>query len=74
MPVPSDAPVEGWQPSAEDSTSTPTSSFTQQDVNEGRVWYRHHGPGPRPDTFLFQVSRPGCGNTVVHRWKTRCGV
>ncbi|XP_046872768.1 extracellular matrix protein FRAS1 isoform X2 [Hypomesus transpacificus] len=64
VPVPSDAPVEGWQPSAEDSTSTPTSSFTQQDVNEGRVWYRHHGPGPRPDTFLFQVSTEGSPDSL----------
>uniref|UniRef100_A0AAY4BT87 VWFC domain-containing protein n=1 Tax=Denticeps clupeoides TaxID=299321 RepID=A0AAY4BT87_9TELE len=55
VPLPADGPVSGWQPSTEENDSTPTTTFTQQDVNEGVVWYRHSGAGDQKDTFQFQV-------------------
>ncbi|XP_074526804.1 extracellular matrix organizing protein FRAS1 [Halichoeres trimaculatus] len=55
--MPADGPADGWRPSLTDERGfTPTSSFTQQDVNDGSVWYRHFGRGTDTDSFLFQVS------------------
>ncbi|XP_076007225.1 extracellular matrix organizing protein FRAS1 [Genypterus blacodes] len=55
--MPADGPAEGWRPIlANDHGFTPTSSFTQQDINDGTVWYRHHGTGANSDSFQFQVS------------------
>uniref|UniRef100_UPI0037E879D7 extracellular matrix organizing protein FRAS1 n=1 Tax=Semicossyphus pulcher TaxID=241346 RepID=UPI0037E879D7 len=55
--MPADGPAEGWRPSVTDDRGfTPTSSFTQQDVNDGSVWYRHFGRGTDSDSFRFQVS------------------
>ncbi|XP_035385518.1 extracellular matrix protein FRAS1 isoform X2 [Electrophorus electricus] len=56
VPMPADGPVEDWQASPLGRDSTPTSTFTQQDVNEGTVWYRHYGRGTERDRFQFQVS------------------
>ncbi|XP_051540724.1 extracellular matrix organizing protein FRAS1-like [Myxocyprinus asiaticus] len=53
--MPADGPVETWS-FPDDQDTTPTSSFTQQDINEGTVWYRHYGSGTQRDTFQFQVS------------------
>uniref|UniRef100_A0A673X419 Fraser extracellular matrix complex subunit 1 n=1 Tax=Salmo trutta TaxID=8032 RepID=A0A673X419_SALTR len=66
VPMPADGPLEGWQPSPDDRSSTPTSSFTQQDVNEGTVWYKHFGTAglTEGDTFLFQVSSEGSPDTL----------
>ncbi|CAB1319256.1 unnamed protein product [Coregonus sp. 'balchen'] len=68
VPMQADGPVEGWQPSPDDRISTPTSSFTQQDVNEGTVWYKHFGiagaSGPQGETFQFQVSSEGSPDTL----------
>ncbi|XP_071003248.1 extracellular matrix organizing protein FRAS1-like, partial [Oncorhynchus clarkii lewisi] len=68
VPMPADGPVEGWQPSPDDRSSTPTSSFTQQDVNEGTVWYKHFGSagasGPQGDTLQFQVTSEGSPDTL----------
>uniref|UniRef100_A0A672MQB1 Extracellular matrix protein FRAS1-like n=1 Tax=Sinocyclocheilus grahami TaxID=75366 RepID=A0A672MQB1_SINGR len=55
--MPADGPVEAWQSFPDAQDTTPTSSFTQQDVNEGTVWYRHYGSGSQRDTFQFQVRR-----------------
>ncbi|XP_051278840.1 extracellular matrix protein FRAS1 isoform X2 [Dicentrarchus labrax] len=55
--MPADGPAEGWRPSLTDDRGfTPTTSFTQQDVNDGTVWYRHFGSGTNGDSFQFQVS------------------
>ncbi|RXN23492.1 extracellular matrix FRAS1-like protein [Labeo rohita] len=43
--MPADGPVEAWESFPDGQDPTPTSSFTQQDVNEGTVWYRHYGSG-----------------------------
>uniref|UniRef100_A0A8D0CH89 Fraser extracellular matrix complex subunit 1 n=1 Tax=Scleropages formosus TaxID=113540 RepID=A0A8D0CH89_SCLFO len=56
VPMPADGPADGWQRLPDGRASVPTISFTQQDVNEGIVWYRHFGPGANRDTFEFQVS------------------
>ncbi|XP_056136283.1 extracellular matrix protein FRAS1 [Lampris incognitus] len=62
VPMPADGPAEAWQPDADGST--PTSSFTQQDVNDGTVWYRHSGAGTHSDMFQFQLSREGAPDTL----------
>ncbi|XP_034152338.1 extracellular matrix protein FRAS1 isoform X3 [Esox lucius] len=68
VPMPADGPVDSWQPSPDDKSSTALSSFSQQDVNEGTVWYRHLGAagvsGPLADTFQFQVSSEGSPDTL----------
>ncbi|KAM9823010.1 extracellular matrix organizing protein FRAS1 [Syngnathus typhle] len=52
-----DAPPGGGTPTARGEPGfTATSSFTQQDVDDGTVWYRHFGTGTPADSFRFQVS------------------
>uniref|UniRef100_A0AAV2MQE8 Uncharacterized protein n=1 Tax=Knipowitschia caucasica TaxID=637954 RepID=A0AAV2MQE8_KNICA len=52
--MPADSPLDA--PMSQDSGFTSTYSFTQQDVNDGAVWYRHHGAGSTADSFQFTVS------------------
>ncbi|XP_046698206.1 extracellular matrix protein FRAS1 [Silurus meridionalis] len=59
-----DGPVEAWQAFPEGRDTTPTSSFTQRDVNEGTVWYRHYGRGTQRDSFQFQVSAEAFPDTL----------
>ncbi|KAM6930976.1 extracellular matrix organizing protein FRAS1 [Xenentodon cancila] len=55
--MPADSPPDSWHPSlTDDQGFTATTSFTQQDVNDGAVWYRHFGTGYNSDSFQFQVS------------------
>ncbi|KAK5909396.1 hypothetical protein CesoFtcFv8_003328 [Champsocephalus esox] len=55
--MPADGPSEGWRPLLSDDRGfTATTSFSQQDVNDGTVWYRHFGSGSNSDSFQFQVS------------------
>uniref|UniRef100_A0A3Q3IUW6 VWFC domain-containing protein n=1 Tax=Monopterus albus TaxID=43700 RepID=A0A3Q3IUW6_MONAL len=55
--MPADGPPGGWHPSLSDEQGfTATASFTQQDVNDGTVWYRHFGGGSHSDSFQFKVS------------------
>uniref|UniRef100_A0A8B9KBI5 Fraser extracellular matrix complex subunit 1 n=1 Tax=Astyanax mexicanus TaxID=7994 RepID=A0A8B9KBI5_ASTMX len=56
VPMPADGPIEAWQAFPENRDTTPTTTFTQQDINEGTVWYRHYGKSTQRDTFQFQVS------------------
>lgn len=57
LSMPADSPPEGWDPSHIDNQRyTPTASFTQEDVNDGTVWYRHFGSSYDTDSFSFQVS------------------
>ncbi|KAM8864960.1 extracellular matrix organizing protein FRAS1 isoform 2-T3 [Synchiropus picturatus] len=57
VPMPADGPAERWRPLVSDSF-TSTTSFTQQDVNDGSVWYRHFGGAATSDSFQFKVSTP----------------
>ncbi|XP_032739045.1 extracellular matrix protein FRAS1 [Lontra canadensis] len=54
--MPADSPAEEGQHLPDGRTATPTSTFTQHDINEGIVWYRHSGVPAQSDSFLFQVS------------------
>lgn len=36
--------------------TTPVSTFSQQDIDDGIVWYRHSGATAQSDSFHFQVS------------------
>ncbi|KAM8885583.1 extracellular matrix organizing protein FRAS1 isoform 1-T2 [Spinachia spinachia] len=56
--MPADGPADGWRPPmTDDQRFTATTSFTQQDVDDGAVWYRHFGGGgSHGDSFQFQVS------------------
>nr|XP_057925745.1 extracellular matrix protein FRAS1 isoform X1 [Doryrhamphus excisus] len=62
--MPADAPPEGWIPSLTDERGyTSTTSFTQQDVDDGAVWYRHFGAAAGSDSFQFQVSTEAAAAT-----------
>nr|XP_056711523.1 LOW QUALITY PROTEIN: extracellular matrix organizing protein FRAS1 [Euleptes europaea] len=56
VPMPADDPGLKWQPMPNGRAATPTTSFTQQDINEGVIWYRHSGSETESDSFRFQVS------------------
>ncbi|XP_053559271.1 LOW QUALITY PROTEIN: extracellular matrix organizing protein FRAS1 [Bombina bombina] len=56
-PMPADGPADGWQRLPDGRLATSVSSFTQQDINEGLVWYRHSGSQSQGrDSFSFQIS------------------
>ncbi|XP_075060088.1 extracellular matrix organizing protein FRAS1 [Mixophyes fleayi] len=55
--MPADGPAESWQRLPDGRFASPTTSFTQQDINEGLVWYRHSGSHLQGrDSFSFQIS------------------
>lgn len=54
--MPADSPADEGQHLPDGRTATPTSTFSQQDINEGIVWYRHAGVPAQSDSFRFQVS------------------
>ncbi|XP_077157208.1 extracellular matrix organizing protein FRAS1 isoform X3 [Paroedura picta] len=56
VPMPADDPGLKWQPLPNGRAATPTTSFTQRDVNEGVIWYRHSGSETESDSFRFQAS------------------
>lgn len=57
LSMPADSPPEGWRPQlSRNQGFTSTATFTQRDVDDGAVWYRHFGGGPYSDSFQFQVS------------------
>ncbi|XP_061439271.1 extracellular matrix organizing protein FRAS1 isoform X3 [Rhineura floridana] len=57
VPMPADDPGGlPWQPLPNGRAATPTTSFTQRDINEGVIWYRHSGSETESDSFRFQVS------------------
>ncbi|XP_025024783.1 extracellular matrix protein FRAS1 isoform X2 [Python bivittatus] len=64
VPMPADDSGLGWQSLTSESVATPTSTFTQQDINEGVIWYRHSGAETESDSFRFQVS--GAGSPQAH--------
>ncbi|KAI4572268.1 hypothetical protein MJT46_005336 [Ovis ammon polii x Ovis aries] len=57
--MPADSPADGGQHLPDGRTATPTSTFTQQDINEGIVWYRHSGVPAQSDSFRFQAREDG---------------
>lgn len=58
VPMPADGPADSWQLLPDGRAASPTTSFTQQDINEGIVWYRHSGTQVESDSFQFQVLLP----------------
>ncbi|MEE6460302.1 hypothetical protein FKM82_000916 [Ascaphus truei] len=57
VPMPADEPADRWQRLPDGRLVTPASSFTQQDINDGLVWYRHAGSQSQGrDSFSFQIS------------------
>ncbi|KAM4809143.1 extracellular matrix organizing protein FRAS1 [Rhinophrynus dorsalis] len=57
VPMPADGPADGWQRLPDGRLATPTSSFTQKDINEGLLWYIHSGAQSQAkDSFSFQLS------------------
>lgn len=59
MNLPADSPAspaEEGQHLPDGRMATPTSTFTQQDIDDGIVWYRHSGAPAQSDAFRFQVS------------------
>ncbi|XP_069341542.1 extracellular matrix organizing protein FRAS1 [Eulemur rufifrons] len=55
--TPADGPAPGGQHLPDGRTATPVSTFTQRDIDQGAVWYRHSGAPGQSDSFRFQVSR-----------------
>lgn len=55
VPTPADGPADSWQLLPDGRAASPTTSFTQEDINEGIVWYRHSGSEIESDSFQFQV-------------------
>ncbi|XP_045392852.1 extracellular matrix organizing protein FRAS1 isoform X1 [Lemur catta] len=53
---PADGPADEGQHLSDGRTATPVSTFTQRDVDQGAVWYRHSGAPTQSDSFRFQVS------------------
>lgn len=49
------SPAEEGQHLPDGRMATPTSTFTQQDIDDGIVWYRHSGALTQSDAFHFQV-------------------
>ncbi|KFO84606.1 Extracellular matrix protein FRAS1, partial [Buceros rhinoceros silvestris] len=56
VPMPADGPAGSWQLLPDGRAASPTTSFSQQDINDGIVWYRHSGSEVESDSFQFQVS------------------
>ncbi|XP_042325028.1 extracellular matrix organizing protein FRAS1 [Sceloporus undulatus] len=56
VPMPADDPGLVWQPLPDGRAASPTTTFTQQNINEGVIWYRHSGSETESDSFRFQVS------------------
>ncbi|XP_007496032.2 extracellular matrix organizing protein FRAS1 isoform X2 [Monodelphis domestica] len=56
MNMPAGSPVDGRHHLPDGRMATPTNTFTQQDINEGIVWYKHLGSQAQSDSFNFQVS------------------
>lgn len=54
--MPADSPANEGQHLPDGRTATPTSTFSQQDIDEGIVWYRHSGVPAQSDSFRFQVT------------------
>lgn len=71
-PPPADGPADPRQLLPDGRAASPTSSFTQQDVNDGLVWYRHSGAA-ESDSFQLQVlpARGGSrsGSAGVFLWR-----
>nr|XP_044999993.1 extracellular matrix organizing protein FRAS1 isoform X3 [Jaculus jaculus] len=57
MNMPADSPAEEGHHLPDGRTASPTSTFTQQDIDEGILWYRHFGASAQSDPIHFQVSR-----------------
>ncbi|KAJ7411871.1 hypothetical protein BTVI_48371 [Pitangus sulphuratus] len=64
-PMPADGPAESWQLLPDGRAASPTTSFTQQDINDGIVWYRHSGAEVESDSFQFQVSSSASPQTTL---------
>ncbi|KAM6269950.1 LOW QUALITY PROTEIN: extracellular matrix organizing protein FRAS1 [Porphyrio hochstetteri] len=65
VPMPADGPADSWQRLPDGRAASPTTSFTQQDINEGVVWYRHSGAEVESDSFQFQVSSSASPQTSL---------
>ncbi|KAF3695351.1 Extracellular matrix protein FRAS1 Precursor [Channa argus] len=75
MPMPADSPLEGLDPSLlNEQGFTATTSFTQQDVNDGTVWYHHFGRSTSSDSFQFQKATDVTGTSSssrISKWEQR---
>ncbi|XP_038647741.1 extracellular matrix protein FRAS1 [Scyliorhinus canicula] len=59
VPMPADGPADGWQTLPDGKIATVPNSFTQQDLNNGIVWYQHSGITSTEDSFKFQFTNGG---------------
>ncbi|XP_027744997.1 extracellular matrix protein FRAS1 [Empidonax traillii] len=64
-PMLADGPADSWQLLPDGRAASPTTSFTQQDISDGIVWYRHSGAEVESDSFQFQVSSSASPQTTL---------
>ncbi|XP_039614478.1 extracellular matrix protein FRAS1 isoform X1 [Polypterus senegalus] len=74
VPMPADSPSEGWTHLLDGRAAAATSSFTQQDINDGIVWYKHSGVESDRDSFQFQLSRGGSLDVQSDKYTFQIGV
>ena len=55
VPMPDGGPTEGWDDIGGGQMGAKMFRFLQRDINEGRMWYRHHGGKENSDFILFEV-------------------
>ena len=55
--MPDGGPTEGWDDIGGGQMGAKMFRFLQRDINEGRIWYRHHGGKENSDFFIFEVRR-----------------
>ncbi|KAJ7327207.1 hypothetical protein JRQ81_016966, partial [Phrynocephalus forsythii] len=55
IPMPADDPGFIWRPLPDGRAASPTTTFTQQDINEGVIWYQHSGSETESDSLRFQA-------------------
>ena len=53
--MPDGGPTEGWDDIGGGQMGAKMFRFLQRDINEGRIWYRHHGGKENSDFFIFEV-------------------
>ncbi|KAM8939375.1 extracellular matrix organizing protein FRAS1 [Pelodytes ibericus] len=75
VPMPADGPANDWQRLPDGRLVSPTTTFTQQDINEGLVWYRHLGSQSQGrDSFSFQVSTTETTDVIEDRHVFNIGI
>ena len=55
MPIPKSGLRKGWFEMGSRRMGVQVFVFHQQDINEGRIYYKHGGESYKTDNFIFEV-------------------